>query len=124
MAPSTSSKGTELREERRLDALPRFVARPQPIAKRFDHVVGRDAEVRGALLEHLQHGLDDPDHSAEGAVLPPGEAAQSVEVPEELVGAVDDVNDHAKARVLAGVGASVDRTWTTVPPPAAPAPAP
>ena len=36
----------ELREQRGLDAGAGLVVRPKPIAKRLDHVVGGDAEVR------------------------------------------------------------------------------
>src|SRR5438046_3215684 len=36
----------ELREQRGLDAGAGLVVRPKPIAKRLDHVIGRDAEVR------------------------------------------------------------------------------
>ena len=37
----------ELREQRGLDAGAGLVVRPKPIAKRLDHVVGGDAEIRG-----------------------------------------------------------------------------
>jgi hypothetical protein len=39
----------ELREQRGLDAVAGLVARPKPITKRLDHVVGGDAEVGVAL---------------------------------------------------------------------------
>ena len=39
----------ELREKRGLDAGAGLVVRPKPIAKRLDHVVGGDAEVRVTL---------------------------------------------------------------------------
>ena len=57
-------------------------------------MIGRNADVRGSLLQHLEHGLQHAGHRAERAVLPLVEAAQAVEVPEELVRPVDDVNDH------------------------------
>ena len=84
----------ELREQRGLDAGTGLVARPKPIAKRFDHVIGGDAEVGVAALDHLEHGLQHADDSAVRAVLAFVEPAQPVEVTEELVGAVDEVNDH------------------------------
>ncbi len=40
----------ELREQRGLDAGAGLVVRPKPIAKRLDHVVGGDAEIRVAVL--------------------------------------------------------------------------
>jgi hypothetical protein len=58
-------------------------------------VIGGDADMRSALLEHLQRGLQHADHRAERAVLPLVEATQPVEMPEQLVGAVYDVDDHA-----------------------------
>ena len=45
----------ELREQRGLDACAGLVAGPEPIAKRFDDVIGRDAEIGGAVLDHLEH---------------------------------------------------------------------
>ena len=54
----------ELRQQRRVDALPGLVARPQVVAERLDHVVGGDADVRRARLEHLQ---DRVQHAGRGA---------------------------------------------------------
>ena len=84
----------ELREQRGLDAVAGLVVRPKPIAKRLDHVVGGDAEIRVAALDHLEHGLQHADDGAVRAVHAFVEPAQAVEVTEELVGAVDEVNDH------------------------------
>src|SRR5437868_2106661 len=84
----------ELREKRRLDAGAGLVVRPKPIAKRLDHVVGGDSEVGVAVLDHLEHGLEHADDGAVRAVLAFGKPAQAVEVTEELIGAVDEVNDH------------------------------
>jgi hypothetical protein len=39
----------ELRQQRGLDAGAGLVVRPKPIAKRLDHVVGGDAEIRVTL---------------------------------------------------------------------------
>ena len=46
------------------------------------------------VLDHLEHGLQHADDGAVRAVLAFVEPAQAVEVTEELVGAVDEVNDH------------------------------
>ena len=43
----------------------------------------------------MQHARD----CAEGLIVPLVEAALAVEVAEELVGAVDEVDDHGKSRV-------------------------
>src|SRR2546426_1581498 len=85
----------ELREKRRLDALARLVISPDVIAKRLDDVIGGDPDVRRSLLDHLQHGLQHADHGAERPVLAFVEATQAVEVPEQLVGTVYEVDDHA-----------------------------
>ena len=39
----------KLREQRALDPSAGLVVRPETIAKRFDHVIGGDAEVRSAF---------------------------------------------------------------------------
>ena len=87
-------KRMELREQRGLDAGAGLVVRPKPITKRLDHVVGGDAEIRVAVLDHLEHGLQHADDRAVRAVHAFVEPAQTVEVTKELVGAVDKVNDH------------------------------
>ena len=90
----------ELRQQRGLDAVAGLVAGPQAVAERLDDVIGRDADVRGAFLDHLQHGVEHADDGAEGQVLALAEAAQAVEVSEQLVRAIDEVNDHADLRLL------------------------
>src|SRR5207244_5548778 len=87
-------EGMELRQQRRLDAGAGLVVRPKPIAKRLDHVVGGDAEVRVAVLDHLEHGLQHADDGAVGAVHAFVEPAQPIEMTEELVGTVDEEKDH------------------------------
>ena len=72
----------ELREKRWLDALARFVVKPNAVAKRFDDVIRRNADVNRSLLDHLQHRLQDADHGAERLVLPFVESTQAIEVPE------------------------------------------
>ena len=86
----------ELREQRGLDAVAGLVVRPKPIAKRLDHMVGGDAEMRVAILNHLEHGLEHADDCAVGAILALGEPAQTVEMTEQLVSPVDEMH-HVKA---------------------------
>ncbi len=57
----------ELREQRGLDAGAGLVVRPKPIAKRLDHVIGGDAKIRVAVLQHLKNGLQ---HTDDRAVRP------------------------------------------------------
>ena len=83
----------ELRQQRGLDPFAGLVACPQAVAERLDDMVGRHPEVRFAPLDHLQHGLQHADHRAERTVLSLVEAAQAVEVTEQLVRAVDEM-DH------------------------------
>ena len=87
----------ELRAQHGLDARAGLVAGPQRIAKRLDDVVGCDAQVRCTLLDHFQHALEDSGDCAERSVLALVEAAQSVEMTEQLVRPVDQVHDHAGA---------------------------
>ena len=84
----------ELREESRLDPHARLVAVPEIVAKGLDHVIGRDTDVSGSLLDHLQHGVQHANGRAEFRILALVEAAQTVEVAEQLVGSVYDVHDH------------------------------
>ncbi len=69
----------ELREQRGLDAGAGLVVRPKPIAKRLDHVIGGDAEIRGAVLvfNYLENGLQYADDGAVRAVLAFGKPAQA-----------------------------------------------
>ena len=84
----------KLRPERGLDAVARLVAQPKLVAKGLDHVIRRDTDVGRAGFEHLENGVHDADDSPVGLVLPLVEAALSVEVPEQLVRAIEEVNDH------------------------------
>ena len=90
----------ELSHQRAVHALAGLVRRIKIVAKRLDDVIRRDANVRRAGLGHLQHRVEDADDRPERRVLTLVEAAQPVEVAKELVGAVDEVDDHApNARV-------------------------
>jgi hypothetical protein len=85
----------KLREQRGLDARGGLVAGPQSVAKRLDHVIGRHTDVRCSVLDHLEHRPKHANDGAERTILALVEAAQPVEVAEQLVRAVDGVNDHA-----------------------------
>ena len=61
-------------------------------------MVGRDADVRGALLDHLQHGVQHAHDRAERSVDSLVETARAVEVPEQLVRAVDEMNGQSLFR--------------------------
>lgn len=91
--------GVKLCVQCRLDTLPRLVAAPELVAKRFDDVVRGDADVRRSPLHHLrdrmQHARDSA-HVKIGALGSP----QSVEVAKQLVRAVDEMNDHTDGRLL------------------------
>src|SRR5215813_239604 len=59
-------------------------------------MIGGHPEMSGALLDHLEHGIQHADDRAEGTISSLVEAARSVEVTEQLVGAIDQVDDHAR----------------------------
>jgi hypothetical protein len=46
-----------------------------------------------ATLDHLQNCIQDADYCAEGPILTLVEATKAVEVPKQLVRAVDQMND-------------------------------
>ena len=85
----------ELREQCALHALARLVAGPEIVAEGLDDVIGRHTDVSRSRLDHLQHGVQHAGHGAEGRILALVEAAKAVEVAEQLVGAVDEMDDHA-----------------------------
>ena len=84
----------KLPEQRALDPGAGLVVRPKPIAKRLDHVIGGNAEVNGVGLQHLEHGLQHANDGAVRAVFAFCKPAQSVEVTEEFVSAVNKMNYH------------------------------
>ena len=61
----------ELREQRRIDAFAGLVAGPLVIAERLDDVVGGDAQVGRACLEHREHGVEHPAAAPSGLPAPP-----------------------------------------------------
>jgi hypothetical protein len=81
-------QGMELRPKRGLDAVSRLVVGPQLVAERFDDMIGGDAEVGGPLLDHLQHRMQHAGDGPERFVLALVVAALTVELTEQLVGAV------------------------------------
>jgi hypothetical protein len=93
----------ELREEGGLDPIAGFVAGPELVSERLDDMIGRHADVRLSRLDHLQHGLQHADHGAERWILALVEAAQPVEMAEQLIRTVDEVNDHARSSVCIGI---------------------
>src|SRR3712207_4627014 len=84
----------KLRPQHGFNTCARLVVGPQFVAKRLDDVIGRDTHVRGAFLNHLQYAIQHADDRAEGAIFVFRESPQAVEVAEQLVRAVDEVNDH------------------------------
>src|SRR4051794_12166277 len=48
-------------------------------------------------FDDLQHALQNTDHGAERPIFTLGEAAQTTEMAEQLIGAVDEMNDHTAA---------------------------
>jgi hypothetical protein len=64
-------------------------------------MIGGYTDVSRPRLDHLQDGIHHTDHGAEGRIVPLPEASDAVEVPEQLVGAVEEMNDHV---ILRGVG--------------------
>jgi len=58
-------------------------------------VVCGNADVRGVSFDRLQHRVQHTGNRAEGRVVAFGESAQAVEMTEQLVGAVDEMDDHA-----------------------------
>src|SRR5581483_4281412 len=62
-------------------------------------MVGGHADVGGALLDHFQYRIEHAQHRATGPILALVEATQAVEVPEELVCAVNEVNNHGASTV-------------------------
>ena len=97
----------KLRPQRRIDAVAGLVAGPELVTERLDDMVGGNAKMRGALLDHLQDGVEHARDGREGLVLSLVESAQAIEMAEELVGAVDEMNDHAGV-VVSGKGGILD----------------
>jgi hypothetical protein len=79
----------ELCQQVGLDAFAGFVVWPQSIAKRFDNVIGRDGDVRGAALHHAQNREENTSDRGDLPSIGIAGGRQRVVVPEQLVCAVD-----------------------------------
>src|SRR5438128_5490957 len=99
----------ELRQQGGLDPIPRFVPGPECVAEGLDDVVGRHAEMRGSLLDHLQYRVQHSDDRAERLVLALSGATPAVELPEQLVRDVQEVNDHRTDLVPTAPAPGTDR---------------
>src|SRR6185436_985015 len=79
-----------------VDPFAGLVPGPEVVAERLDDVVGRDAHVRGAGLEHLEDAVQDAGGGGVRALRLrlAARASQAVELAEQLVRAVDEVDDH------------------------------
>ena len=84
----------ELREQRGLDAGTGLVVRRKPVAKRLDHVIGRDTDVNGVALQHLKNGLQYANDRAVRTIFAFGKPAQPVKVAKQFVGTVNKIDDH------------------------------
>src|SRR5206468_3614281 len=62
------------------------------------HTVLQMIEMGRPLLDHLQHGMQHAAYRAKGPVVAPVEAAQTVELAEQLVRAIDEMNDHGSSK--------------------------
>ena len=60
-------------------------------------MVGRHTDVRGSLFRHLQDRMQHADDGGEGLVLTLIGPALAVELAEQLVCAVDEMNDHSRS---------------------------
>ena len=85
----------ELRAQRGVDARAGLVARVEIVAERLDHVVAGDADVGRALLEQPDQRREHAAHGAHLLAVRARVRRHREEVPEQLVGAVDQVDLHA-----------------------------
>ena len=86
----------ELRPQSRFDAVAGLVPAPEIVTEGFDHVIGRDADMRCAFLDHLQYRVEHTDDRAKGLIRALVEAAQAIKVAEQLVGAINKMHDHER----------------------------
>ena len=66
----------------RFDAFTSLVARPQFVAKRFDNVIGRNRDVRGAAFDHAQNRSENTSDRGDLSSVRILRGRQSVVVPE------------------------------------------
>ena len=74
------------------------------VAERLDDVIGGDADVRGAAVDHAEHRRQHAAHGADLAAVGFARRRDGEEVPEQLVRAVDEVNVHAKSQDTVSCG--------------------
>ena len=96
----------KLCEQGWLNARAGLVAAPKLVAEGFDDMVRGYPDVRRTFLDHLQDGVEQTDDGAERPILALGEAAQAIEVAKQLVGTVDEMNDHPALLPSAAVPAT------------------
>ncbi len=58
-------------------------------------MIGGDTQVARPFLDHLQDPVEHAHDRAHRPIFALGETAQTVKMPKQLVGAVDEMNDHA-----------------------------
>src|SRR5262245_50689949 len=104
----------ELGYEGRVDAVACLVVRPQIVSKRLDDVIGGDPDVGGSGLEHLCHGVEDAPHGAQRSRIAAG-APNPIEVTEELIGAVDQMDDHDTRFKIPSLRSLIDSSPSTFP---------
>jgi hypothetical protein len=59
----------ELREKIRIDPRTRLESRPEPVAKRLDDVIGGDADVGDAAIDHPEDRADDGAHRTDFSAI-------------------------------------------------------
>ena len=62
-------------------------------------MIGGHTNVSRSTLDHLQDRMEHTDGGAERAIFALGKATKTIKMPEQLVGAVDEMNDHASPQV-------------------------
>ena len=82
----------ELRQQVGFDAFAGLVAWPQFVAERFDDVIGRNGDVRGAAFDHAQNRCEHASDRGDLLTIPIPRGRQRVVVPEQLVCAVDEID--------------------------------
>src|SRR5206468_717735 len=87
-------EGMKLIPEHGIDALSRLVTSPKLVAKRLDDVVRGHTDVGTTLFDQLQHAMQHAADAAKRSVFAVARTPRTVEVPKELVGPVDEVEDH------------------------------
>ena len=106
---------TELPMERALQSFAGLVTRPEVVAERLDDMVGGHADVSCPGLHHLQHCTEHARDRSVRRILALGEPAEAVEVAKQLVGAVEQMYDHAAVYAPSGwIGVWLDGKpdWT------------